>query len=140
MSIEFSFRYNSSSLRFDLTPWQFQNVMFRPMKLSNRYLPWMTVTYNGLSGGFRLLGDSLNGGLRWRDGFRSGWFCGDFGARVHLGARKSKGPRGAGALREPMDSNSSFPVILTPSIVFATVETLWHMLDFRLSMSCLGLG
>ena len=74
MSIEFSFRYNSSSLRFDLTPWQFQNVMFRPMKLSNRYLSWMTVTYNGLSGGFRLLGDSLNGGLRWRGGFRSGWF------------------------------------------------------------------
>ena len=25
---------------------------------------------------------------------------------------------GAGALREPMDSNSSFPVTLTPSIVF----------------------
>ena len=74
MSIEFSFRYNSSSLRFDLIPWQFQNVMFRPMKLSNRYLSWMTVAYNGLSGGFRLLGDSLNGGLRWRGGFRGGWF------------------------------------------------------------------
>ena len=53
---------------------------------------------------------------------------------------KVKGLGGAGALREPMDSNSSFPVILTPSIVFATVETLRHMLDFRLSMSCLGLG
>ena len=53
---------------------------------------------------------------------------------------KVKGLGGAGALREPMDSNSSFPVILTPSIVLATVETLRHMLDFRLSMSCLGLG
>ena len=53
---------------------------------------------------------------------------------------KVKGLGGAGALREPMDSNSSFPVILTPSIVFATVETLRHMLDFRLSMSCLGFG
>ena len=53
---------------------------------------------------------------------------------------KVKVPGGAGALREPMDSNSSFPVILTPSIVLATVETLRHMLDFRLSMSCLGLG
>ena len=53
---------------------------------------------------------------------------------------KVKGFGGAGALREPMDSNSSFPVILTPSIVLATVETLRHMLDFRLSMSCLGLG
>ena len=53
---------------------------------------------------------------------------------------KVKGLGGAGALREPMDSNSSFPVTLTPSIVLATVETLRHMLDFRLSMSCLGLG
>ena len=51
---------------------------------------------------------------------------------------KVKGLGGAGALREPMDSNSSFPVILTPSIVLATVETLRHMLDFKLSMSCLG--
>ena len=47
---------------------------------------------------------------------------------------------GAGALRELMDSNSSFPVILTPSIVFATFETFRHMPDFRLSMSCIGLG
>ena len=53
---------------------------------------------------------------------------------------KVKGLGGAGALREPMDSNSSFPVILTPSIVLNTVETLRHMLDFRLSMSCLGFG
>ena len=53
---------------------------------------------------------------------------------------KVKGLGGAGALREPMDSNSSFPIILTPSIVLATVETLRHMLDFRLSMSCLELG
>ena len=51
-----------------------------------------------------------------------------------------KGLGGAGALREPMDSNSSFPVILAPSIVFAAVETLRHMLYFRFSMSCLGLG
>ena len=53
---------------------------------------------------------------------------------------KVKGLGAAGALREPMDSNSSFPVILTPSIVLATVETLRHMLDFRFSMSCLGFG
>ena len=44
MSIEFSLRYNSSSLRFDLIPWQFQNMMFRPMKFDNGYLSWMTVT------------------------------------------------------------------------------------------------
>ena len=72
MSIEFSLRYNSSSLRFDLIPWQFQNVMFRPMKLDNGYLSWMTVTSDDLVGGFRLLGDSLSGGTSWRDGFRYG--------------------------------------------------------------------
>ena len=52
---------------------------------------------------------------------------------------KVKGLGGAGVLREPMDSNSSFPVILMLSIVFATFETFQHMLDFRSSMSCLGL-
>ena len=72
MSIVFSFRYNSSSLRFDLIPWQFQNVMFRLMKLDNGYLSWMTMTYDCLFGGFRLLGDSLNGGTSWRDVFRYG--------------------------------------------------------------------
>ena len=53
---------------------------------------------------------------------------------------KVKGLGGAGALRKPIDSNSSFPVILTPSMVLATLETFRHMLDFRSSMSCLGLG
>ena len=69
----------------------------------------MTVTYNGLTGGFRLLGDSLNGGLRWRGGFRSGWFCGDFGARVHLGARKSKGPRGSRSAERADGFKQLFP-------------------------------
>ena len=32
MSKLFSFRYNSSSLRSGLTPWQFQNIRFVPMK------------------------------------------------------------------------------------------------------------
>ena len=53
---------------------------------------------------------------------------------------KVKGLGGAGTLRELMDSNSSFPVILTSSMDFATLETFRNMLDFRLSMSCLGLG
>ena len=53
---------------------------------------------------------------------------------------KVKSLEAAGVLREPIDSNSSFPVTLTPSKVLATLETLWHMLDFRSSMSCLGLG
>ena len=53
---------------------------------------------------------------------------------------KVKGLGGAGALREPIDSNSSFPVILTPDMVLARLETFRHMLDFRSSMSCLGFG
>ena len=53
---------------------------------------------------------------------------------------KVKGLVGAGALREQIDSNSSFPVILTPSMVLATLETFRHRLDFRSSMSCLRLG
>ena len=64
MSIVFSFRYNSSSLRFDLIPGQFQNTMLKPMKLIKRYLSWMTMHYSGLLGGFRLLGDSLSGVAR----------------------------------------------------------------------------
>ena len=50
------------------------------------------------------------------------------------------GGEGAGALRVPIDSNSSFPVILTLRIVFATLEIFRHMLDFRSSMSCFGFG
>ena len=47
---------------------------------------------------------------------------------------------GAGALREPIDSNSSFPVIPTFRMFLAALEILRHMLDFKSSMSCLGLG
>ena len=53
---------------------------------------------------------------------------------------KVKGLGGAGTLRESVDSNSFFLVILTPGMVLATLETFRHMLDFRSSMSCLGLG
>ena len=53
---------------------------------------------------------------------------------------KVKGLGRAGALSELIDSNSSFPVTLTPSMVFATLETLRHTLDFRSSMSCFRLG
>ena len=51
-----------------------------------------------------------------------------------------KGLGGAGALSEPIDSNRSFPVMLTFSIVLAALEILRHMPDFRSSMSCLGCG
>ena len=69
MSNSFSFMYNSSSLRFDLIPWQFQNRMFRPMKVVKGYLSWMMMRYNGLLGGFRLLGDSLGGIIGWQGRF-----------------------------------------------------------------------
>ena len=47
---------------------------------------------------------------------------------------------GGGALREPIDSNRSFPVMSTFSIVLAALETLQHMLDFKSSVSCLEFG
>ena len=37
-SIVFSFMNNSSSLHFGLIPWQFQNIIFRTMKLIKGYL------------------------------------------------------------------------------------------------------
>ena len=64
MSISFSFIYNSSSLRFGLRPWQFQNKIFKPMKVIKGYLSWMVMRYCGLLGGFRLFGDSLDGVIR----------------------------------------------------------------------------
>ena len=45
---------------------------------------------------------------------------------------------GAGALREPIDSNRSFPMMCTFNIVLAAFETLRHMLDFKSSASCFG--
>ena len=50
------------------------------------------------------------------------------------------GGGGAGVLREPIDSNRSFPLRSTPKMFLATSETLRHMLDFRSSVSCFGLG
>ena len=51
-----------------------------------------------------------------------------------------KGLGGAGALKEPIDSNRSFPVISNPKMFLAAFETLRHMLDFRSSVSCFGFG
>ena len=42
----------------------------------------------------------------------------------------------AGVLSKPMDSNRSFPVMSTLSIVLATLEIFPHMLDFRSSVPC----
>ena len=46
----------------------------------------------------------------------------------------------AGALRETIDSNRSFLVMSTFSIVLAASETLRHMLAFKSSVSCFGFG
>ena len=51
-----------------------------------------------------------------------------------------KGLGGAGAVREPTNSNRSFPVISTLSIVLAALEFFWHMLAFRSSVSSFGFG
>ena len=60
---------------------------------------------------------------------------------IHFSGRECELFRGgAGALREPMDSNKSFPVMSTLRIVFAAFEILRHMLGFRSSVSCSGFG
>ena len=104
------------------------------------------MSYDGWNplGGYRLLGGSLSGLIRWRYGLQnSEWFCDGFGDWIHFITNESEWLRGrgeAGALRELMDSNRSFPVTSTLRIVLAAFEILRHMLDFRSSMSCLGLG
>ena len=51
-----------------------------------------------------------------------------------------KGLGEAEALKEPIDSQRSFPVMSTFSIVLAAFKALRHMLDFRSSMPCFGFG
>ena len=51
-----------------------------------------------------------------------------------------KGVGGAGALREPIASNKSFPVMSTFSILLAALEIFRHMLDFSSSVSCFGVA
>ena len=46
----------------------------------------------------------------------------------------------AGALRELIDSNRSFPVMSTLNIVLAALEIFRHMVDFRSGVSCFGFG
>ena len=50
------------------------------------------------------------------------------------------GRGGSGALRGPIDSNRSFPVMSNLRIFLAACETLRHILDFRSSVSCFGFG
>ena len=93
------------------------------------------MTYNGwnLLGGFRLLGGSLGGLVSWRGGFNT---VGAFGMVLETGVAwvlaNVKGLGGAGVLREPIDSNRSFPVMSTFITVLAALETLLHMPGFLL--------
>ena len=64
----------------------------------------------------------------------------DFEVELTLLLANVKGLGRAGKLREPIDSNRSFPVISTPKMFLAAFETLRHMLGFRSSVSCFGLG
>ena len=50
-----------------------------------------------------------------------------FGAEFTLAFVNVNGLRAAGALREPIDSNSSFPVIPTFRMFLAALEILRHM-------------
>ena len=50
------------------------------------------------------------------------------------------GGGGAGALRDPIDSNRSFPVMSTLKKVLAAFEIFRHMLDFKSNMFCLAVG
>ena len=62
---------------------------------------------------------------------------------MYFGTHECEGFRGgggAGALRGPIDSNRSFPVMSNLWILLAACETLRHILDFRSSVSCLGSG
>ena len=78
--------------------------------------------------------------------FKVSGFVEDFEVEFTLALVNVKGWRGRGggggaaALREPIDSNRSFPVISAPNIFLAAFETLRHMLDFRSSFSGFGFG
>ena len=67
------------------------------------------------------------------DGFVMGLWTGFTSVVVNVNGLRG----GAGALREPTDSNKSFPVMSTLRIVFAAFKILRHLLDFRSSVSCL---
>ena len=116
--------------------------MFLPMKLIKEYLSWLEMLRWPTVGGTFLeilgclgvaLGILLSGEMDFGtvDAFEMGLETGLTLVLVNL-----NGTGRAGALREPIDSNRSFPVITTFNIVLAALETLRHMLEFRSSVSC----
>ena len=143
MSKLFSFRHNYSSLRFCLTPWQFQNVMFVPMKanIDAYHERWPTgeeVLFRGfrqsclwtvlsvkvcvcvLGGGRGRLRD-----LRMANGLVD--------AENQKGFDMTTGILEAGSTGTqilPMASNKVLPEMLIHSWLIATSETYQHRLDF----------
>ena len=111
VSTSFSFRYDSSSLHFGLMPWQFQNRMFKSMKVIKGYLSWNMMHYSGQLGGFRLFGTALGelqgGEVDYKvvSGFKM-----DLEVEFTLVLVNVKGLKGAGALKGPIDSSISFAV------------------------------
>ena len=74
-----------------------------------------------------LLGGNMD--FKIVDGFVMGFETGFILVLVNAnGLWGGGGGGGAGALREPMDSNRSFPVMSTLGIVLAAFEILRHML------------
>ena len=131
-SITFSFRYNSSSLRFglhDKLAIPKQNVCTHetdqriPVMVEDA-LPWPTIdrTYLEVSG---CLGTALVVFLGAIMDFSTVDALGMFlETGLTLVLVNVKGLGGAGALREPIDSNRSFPVVYTFSILSAASQTL----------------
>ena len=105
--------------------------MFRPMKIVKGYLSWMMMRYNGLLEDLGCLGTALVellGGevdFKVMDGFEVVLVDEFTLVLVNVGVY---GRGGAGALREPVDSNRSFPVISTPkmfSLHLKLCDTCW---------------
>ena len=103
----------------------------------------MIGTYLEVEGCLRAALVSLLGGdmdFKIVDGFvialETGFTC----VLVNVNGFGGGGGGGAEALRDPMESNRSFPVMWTLRVDFAPFEIFRHMLDFKSSMSHLGLG
>ena len=95
--------------------------------------PMMGGTYLEVLGCLAVaLGILLGGEMDFRtvDAFEMGLKTGLTLVLVNL-----NGAEGAGALREPIDLNRSFPVMSTFNIVLAALEALRHMLDFKSGVS-----
>ena len=111
--------------------------------MAENVLQWMVGTYLEVEGclGVALVG-LLGGDMDFKivDGFVMTLETELTFVLVNVNALGGVGGGGVGTLRGPIDSNRSFPVMSTLRIILAAFEIFRHMLDFKSSMSCLGLG